>query len=158
MAKEELVSFLAINRDEWHAGSEVIAHVNPRNSCVLCRSCAQVVRQNVHVVAEEPKSEVAQQVGVQHITKSSGDALIACQRLTRKTVRRQSRPSHKGSKGSHGMLTEVCEAISSKESQLFPTVVVDTNIEIVVVELLASRCNVVLRKASPCHVRSRQQV
>ena len=79
MAEEELVAFLAINSDEWHAGSEDITHINPRNACVLCGGCAQVVRQNVHVVTEEPRSEVGQQGGTKHITNASGYALITCQ-------------------------------------------------------------------------------
>ncbi len=79
MAEEELVAFLAINRDEWHAGGEDITHINTRNACILCRRCAQVVRQNVHVVTEEPKSEVGQQVGTKHVIDASGYALVTCQ-------------------------------------------------------------------------------
>ena len=111
-----------------------VAQVHSRDPRILCRCCSHVVRQDVHVVAKEPKSEVDQQIGSEHIVSAHGDALVPSQRLACEAVGRQSRASCDGPKRSQGMLPEVGEAVAAKEVQLFRDIVVNANIEIIVVE------------------------
>ena len=86
------------------------------------------------MVAKETKAKIGQQIGFKHIVGAHGDALVASQRLARKTVGRQSRAACNGSKCSQSMVPEIGEAIAAKEVQLFRRIVVNADIEIIVVE------------------------
>src|ERR1700680_2206627 len=118
MAETELVALLSVNENERHTRGEVIAKVHPWDPRILCGRRSQVVRQYVHVVAKETKSEVNQQVGFEHIIGTHGNALVQGQGLTSKAVGRQSRTSGDGPKCSQSMMPEVGETVATKEVQL----------------------------------------
>src|ERR1700730_17687414 len=131
MAEKKLVALLSVNENERHTRGEDIARVHPWDPRILCGRRSHVVRQYVHVVAKEAKSEVNQQVGFEHIIGTHGNALVPSQGLTRKVVGGQSRTSGDGPKCSQSVVPEVGEAVAAKEVQPLRGTVVDGNMKFV---------------------------